>query len=111
MNLAIALLFCIVAAVSASGYYASDYGFDKPENFARERKVNYVNGERQAGVNYYAEAVGASSGTYRRDGVPGTGVGNKGHGFAAYPGYGYNGAYPGYGYSGAYPGYGHAGGY
>ena len=57
--------------------------------------MNFYNGQRQAGVNYKAEAVGASSGTAPRDGVPGTGVG--GHGY--YPkSYGY-GPYPGY-----YPG-------
>ena len=37
--------------------------------------MNFYNGQRQAGVNYKADAVGASSGTAPRDGVPGTGVG------------------------------------
>ena len=58
--------------------------------------MNFYNGQRQAGVNYKAEAVGASSGTAPRDGVPGTGVGG---GYGYYPkSYGY-GPYPGY-----YPG-------
>ena len=47
--------------------------------------MNFYNGQRQAGVNYKAEAVGASSGTARVYGVPGTGVG--GHGYSGYSGY------------------------
>ena len=45
-----------------------------------------------------AEAVGASSGTYRKYGVPGA---NPGYAYGSY------GVYPGYGYEAyAYPGYG-----
>ena len=64
--------------------------------------MNYVNGQRQAKVNYVAESIGRSSGTFRKDGVPGTGVGGYGYpGYGGYPGY----AYPGYAY-GAYGAYG-----
>ena len=69
---------------------------------ARERNVNYINGQRQANVNYGAESIGRSSGTFRRDGVPGTGVGGRAYGFAyggdntgIYNG-GYNKAFPQY---------------
>ena len=66
--------------------------------------MNYYNGERQALVNHVAESVGASSGTYHRDGVPGTGVGNRGYTYAGK--YAGNYAYPGnYVNDGAYRGY------
>ena len=68
---------------------------------ARENYVNSVNAARQAHVNHIAEKVGASSGTYRKYGVPGV------HGYAGAPyhhgAYAYPGAYPGV-FAGAYPG-------
>ena len=48
-------------------------------------KVNYKNGLRQAGVNYIAESVGASSGTFRKFGVPGTRVEGYPDGYASAP--------------------------
>ena len=51
-------------------------------------------------MNYIAESVGASSGTAPRDGVPGTGVGNK-YRYAYPAGYAYAGPYYG-GYNGYY---------
>ena len=62
---------------------------------AREDYVNNVNAARQAHVNHIAEKVGASSGTYRKYGVPGA---NRYYGGAPYYGGAYGGAY-------AYPGY------
>ena len=60
-----------------------------------DRRVNLVNGQRQAYVNYLAESIGRSSGTFRRDGVPGTGVGGDGHGYAVSYTHGYPGNYGG----------------
>ena len=58
----------------------------------------YNNAARQERVNNIAEYVGASSGTYRKDGVPGTdrgvtGYGHHGQGYGGNYGHGYNGHY------------------
>ncbi len=49
----------------------------------------YNNAARQETVNNIAEYVGASSGTARKDGVPGTDRGVTGYGYAPRSGYGY----------------------
>ena len=62
--------------------------------------AGYRNDLRQVGVNYAAEAAGASSGTARYHGVPGSG-GFYGYRYGGYPGH-YYGGYPGY-YGNGYP--------
>ena len=79
----------------------------------------YNNAARQVGVNRLAEKVGASSGTARYYGVPGTGnyiLGNR-YGYGYDDSYGYNdrsygyGRNDGYGYNDRSYGYGRYDGY
>ena len=88
MNSLIIVLFALVAGAAAyggynnnDGYYNNDpyhgnnnygygYGFRRTPYGA---EAAYNNAARQKGVNYLAERVGASSGTARLYGVPGTG--------------------------------------
>ena len=110
----IAVLCCVAALAQASGY-GYNPGFRRVYNGIA---AVYNNAERQQAVNHRAEYVGASSGTARWNGVPGTGrdfgygyggYGNDGYGNGGYGngGYGNNGyGNDGYGY-GRRNGYGH----
>ena len=77
----------------------------------------YSNEDRQTAVNHHAEYIGASSGTARYYGVPGTDI-NFGYGgyggYSGYRGYGNHGSYEhgygGYGRDG-HRGYGSYGGF
>lgn len=119
MNTYIIVIFAAVVAMAAAGWsngyngYGDDsYGYQHHGGYNDYqhhggyngyqqglRKVHnglaapYNNAARQAGVNYVAEKVGASSGTARYYGVPGTG---RNFGYS-----GYGNRYP----SGRYGGY------
>ena len=77
MKSIIALIFALVIAMAtASGYYNDGYYGRYADGFRRTPygiEARYNNAERQKRVNFLAEKVGASSGTARYYGVPGTG--------------------------------------
>ena len=93
--LALAVFACVAVCALADGWRGSGYG-DGYRRVPNGIAAAYSNEDRQAFVNRRAEAVGASSGTARYYGVPGT---NRNFGYAGYGGYGYGGyGYPGYAY-------------
>ena len=107
--LALAVFACVAACAFADGYGHDHHGYDSYNRDGFRRVHNgisapYSNEDRQAYVNHRAEHVGASSGTARYYGVPGT---NRNFGYGGYGGHGYGG-YGGYGHGG-YGGYGHNG--
>ena len=102
--LVLVVLACVAACAMANynrGY--GGYGYDSYNKDGFRRVPNgiaapYSNENRQASVNHRAEHVGASSGTARYYGVPGT---NRNFGYRGY-GYGGYGGYGRYGYHGVY---------
>ena len=102
--LVLAVFACLAVYAQAEGYGRNAYDSYNRDGFRRVANgiaAPYSNEDRQAYVNRRAEYVGASSGTYRFYGVPGTNR-NFGDGGYGYDGYGYGGYgnYGGYGYDG-----------
>merc|ERR1711893_186001 len=91
--LAVAVLACVAALALADGYGYKP-GFRRVYNGIA---APYNNAERQWAVNDKAEYVGASSGTARWDGVPGTGRHfGYGYGYNSYNRNNYGRSYGGY---------------
>merc|ERR1711893_236026 len=92
--LAVAVLACVAALALADGYGYKP-GFRRVYNGIA---APYNNAERQWAVNKKAEYVGASSGTARWYGVPGTGrhFGYGSHGYDSHHGHNYGRHHGGY---------------